>query len=144
MESACDLRDIDPIGEIEADRNSDPTLFDAFDALREGNNFWRAGKPEQSVVSCQKAVNLDPMLYAAQFNLGFALLRAEEYQSAELALRQALRVRPKIRSGVAMPWLRTLLSEALRQVSRSFPAGPTLSSRAGSHQQQFRLRLFVG
>lgn len=90
-----DLSEIDPISELETNERDGRILPSAFEALKEGNHLWRAGEMDQSAVSYQRAINLDPTLYAAQFNLGFVLLRTNQYARAELALRQALTLRPQ-------------------------------------------------
>ena len=92
--------------EIEATNISEPTASEiaassgnqrslaALAAVKEGNDLWRAREIEQSSLSYQRAINLDPSLYSAQFNLGITLLHRKDHQRAAFAFTEALRLRP--------------------------------------------------
>jgi tetratricopeptide (TPR) repeat protein len=93
--------------ELEATTISEPTASEiaassgdqksltALEAVKEGNDLWRSGDLELSAVSYQRAVNLDPSLYSAHFNLGLTLLHTKEYRRAVFAFTEALRLRPQ-------------------------------------------------
>ena len=81
-------------GEIAAS-NGDQRLLAALKAVKEGNEFWRSGEMERSTVSYQRAINLDPTLYSARFNLGLTLLHSKDYRRAVFVFTEALRLRPE-------------------------------------------------
>lgn len=86
--------------EIERANDGDQESLAALKAVREGNDFWRSGEIERSSASYQRAINLDPSFYSAQFNFGLTLLHSKQYGRAVLAFTQALRLRP----GSASAW----------------------------------------
>jgi protein O-GlcNAc transferase len=81
--------------EIERASNGDQKSLAALEAVNEGNELWRAGEVEQSSASYQRAINLDPSMYSAQFNLGVTLLHRKQYRRAVLAFTEALRLTPE-------------------------------------------------
>lgn len=82
-------------GELQRANNGDRRSLAALEALEEGNDLWRSGNIEQSSISYQRAINLDPSFYSAQFNLGLTLLQTNEHDRAVLAFTEALRLRPE-------------------------------------------------
>src|SRR5690348_13459427 len=80
---ARDLGRID-IADLENAGNGDSTSFAALAALKKGNDLWRSGEIAQSNRSYQEAVNLDPALYSAQFNLGLTFLLSSQYDRAAI------------------------------------------------------------
>lgn len=81
--------------EIERASHGDQKWLAALQAVKEGNDLWRAGEVEQSSASYQRAINLDPSLYSAQFNLGLTFFHSKQYPRAVLAFTEALRLRPE-------------------------------------------------
>jgi tetratricopeptide (TPR) repeat protein len=82
-------------GEIAKAGEGDQRSLAALEALQEGNELWRSGDIEQSSLRYQRAINLDPSLYSAQFNLGLAFLRTKEYRRAVGAFTVASRLKPE-------------------------------------------------
>lgn len=66
----------------------------ALEAVKEGNYFWRWGSMKLSSASYQRAVDLDPSLYSAQFNLGLTLLERRQFDKAILSFAEAVRLQP--------------------------------------------------
>ena len=92
IEAAAEIREPDASESARANERGQRSLA-ALAALGEGNELWRSGEIQQSSVSYQRAVDLDPSFYSAQFNLGLTLLHTEQYDRAVLAFTQALRLR---------------------------------------------------
>jgi tetratricopeptide (TPR) repeat protein len=72
----------------------DKKTIAAIVAVKDGTSLWREGKIEQATAYYQAAVDLQPDLYAAQFNLGVAYLHKREFGAAILAFKQAVSLRP--------------------------------------------------
>ena len=67
------------------DERPDAQAIAAIAAVKEGNDLWRQGKSELAAASYEKAVKLQPELYAAHFNLGMAKLQLKKFSEAVTA-----------------------------------------------------------
>jgi tetratricopeptide (TPR) repeat protein len=101
-------------GDIARAKGGNQTSLAAIEAVKQGFNFWRSGEFKQSGASYQRAVDLDPSLYAAQFNLGLTQLQSTEYTHAVLAFTEALHLSPDSLPAWQKPRLRTVLRQAIR------------------------------
>lgn len=81
--------------ETEMVKTRDERSRAALHAVEKGNDLWRSGEIEKSAISYQQAINLNPSLYSAQYNLGLTLLHTKQYRQAARAFNAAVRLRPE-------------------------------------------------
>ena len=82
------------------DERPDQRSIAAVMAVKEGNRLWRKEKFRHAATSYQQAIDLDAELYAAQYNLGAAHLRLQQYSDAVDAFKTAISLKP----GCAQAW----------------------------------------
>ena len=133
-----DFKIVDPAKQIESGVSLDEMTAAARAAVREGNRFLRTGDTATAGASYQRAIDLDPELYSAQFNLGVVFLRLKKYAEAEPLFAKAAALEPE--SGAAWQGLGfahyyqkqyDLAVKAFSEAQRLLPDEPTVNNNLG-------------
>src|SRR5687768_7480064 len=80
-------------GPAPAARRNEP-FGEATQLVRAGNKSWSAGDSLAAIAEFRKAAELEPGLYAAQYNLAVAYLSRGEYRLALKPLERLVRMKP--------------------------------------------------
>jgi tetratricopeptide (TPR) repeat protein len=74
--------------------NSNGSAMSAIDYVRQGVIYYEAGKYEECLAACKKSLELDNTSAAAWNNIGSCYIALKQYDEAEKAINQSLKLKP--------------------------------------------------